>query len=182
MHPMTVGHLQSAFSGESQAHMRYLIYSDKAGKDGFANVSRLFTAIAFAEQVHASNHFRQLKDESGAVVDSAHAGFGLGATTANLDIAIGGETFEIEEMYPVYKAAAELQQEAGALRAFDWAWQAEQTHAAFFKEAKAAIEGGQDMQVGPIYVCDNCGHTLTGEPPERCPICKVPRERYREFK
>jgi rubrerythrin len=30
MHPMTKDNLKSAFSGESQAHMKYLIFADKA--------------------------------------------------------------------------------------------------------------------------------------------------------
>ena len=181
MHPMTVGHLQSAFSGESQAPRRYLAYGDRAGRDGFANVARLFSAIAFAEQVHASNHFRQLRDERGAALTVAHAGFGLGPTASNLDIAIGGETFEVTEMYPVYKAAATLQQEAGAERSFDWARQAEMTHAALFGQAKEAVQAGKDLAIGVVHVCDNCGHTVTGEAPERCPICNVTRDRYRAF-
>lgn len=181
MHPMTVSHLQSAFSGESQAHMRYLIYGDKAEKDGFANIARLFRAIAFAEQVHATNHFRQLQKEAGAALTVAHAGFGLAPTAANLDIAISGEVFEVSEMYPVYKAAATLQQESDAERSFDWAWQAEQTHAALFSRAKAAVQAGEDMEIGVINICDNCGHTVAGEAPERCPICNVPRDRYRAF-
>jgi rubrerythrin len=35
--------------------MKYLIFSDKAGNEGFTNIARLFTAIAFAERVHALN-------------------------------------------------------------------------------------------------------------------------------
>jgi len=54
MNAMTVQNLRSAFGGESQAHMRYLIWADKAEKEGFPNVGRLFRAISFAEQVHAT--------------------------------------------------------------------------------------------------------------------------------
>ena len=36
MRKMTETNLQAAFSGESQAHMRYLIFADKAEKDGHA--------------------------------------------------------------------------------------------------------------------------------------------------
>ena len=50
MHDMTASNLRSAFAGESQAHMRYLIFADKAKKEGFPNVARLFDAIAYAEQ------------------------------------------------------------------------------------------------------------------------------------
>jgi len=181
MHEMTASNLKSAFAGESQAHMRYLIYGDKAEKDGFPSVARLFRAIAYAEQVHATNHFQQLRNAWGATLTVAGAGFGLGSTAENLEVAIGGEEFEVNEMYPVYKAGAELQEEKGALRSFDWALQAERIHAAMYKEAKAAVEAGKDYDIGPVYICSLCGHTVEGEAPERCPICNAEREKYRQF-
>jgi len=181
MHEMTASHLRSAFAGESQAHMRYLIYGDKAEKEGFPNVARLFRAIAYAEQVHATNHFQQLREAKGPALTVAGAGFGLGPSADNLDVAIEGEEFEVAEMYPVYKAAADFQGEKGAVRSFDWAWQAEQIHAAMYKEAKAAVLAGQDYEVGPVYICSVCGHTVAGQPPERCPVCNAPGDRYKEF-
>jgi len=60
MRPMTEGNLKAAFAGESQAHMRYLAFADKAEKEGKENTARLFRAIAYAEQVHAINHLREL--------------------------------------------------------------------------------------------------------------------------
>ena len=101
MHPMTKENLKSAFSGESQAHMKYLIFADKAEDEGFKDIARLFRAIAFAERVYASNHLNALN--------------GSNLTMDNLDIAIDGETFEVLEMYPAYKAVAELQDEKKAV-------------------------------------------------------------------
>lgn len=181
MHPMTKSHLQSAFAGESQAHMRYMIYADKADRDGFPNVARLFRAVTFAEQIHATSHFHVMRNEVEAAQTVAGAGFGWGPTAQNLGIAIEGEDFEVAEMYPVYSAAAELQQETAALRSFNWAWEAEKTHAALYRQAKAAVEGGQDLQAGAIHVCSQCGHTVVGDAPDRCPICNAPRERFRAF-
>ncbi len=40
--PMTEGNLKSAYAGESQAHMRYSIFSQRAEKGGYLNVARLF--------------------------------------------------------------------------------------------------------------------------------------------
>ncbi len=181
MHPMTLGHLQSAFAGESQAHMRYLVYADKADKDELPNIGRLFRAIAWAEQIHATSHFMVMRDQFGAVQTVAGAGFGLGPTAENLAVAIEGEDFEVAEMYPVYQAAAEFQEERGALRSFDWACQAEQTHAALYREAKAAAEAGGDLEIDRVQVCSRCGHTLVGDAPDRCPICSAKKETYRAF-
>ncbi len=181
MHPMTVSNLQSAFSGESQAHMRYLIYADRAEEENFSNVARLFRAIAWAEEIHATNHFTVMRDEEGDALTAAMAGFGLGSTAANLGVAIGGESFEVHEMYPAYKAVAEEQEERSALHTFDWAWQAEQTHAALYAEAQEAVKAGEDYDIGAVNVCSRCGHTLINETPDRCPICNAKKEMYQSF-
>ena len=60
MNAMTEGNLKAAFAGESQAHMKYLNFADKAEKEGLANVARLFQAASYAEQIHASNHLKAL--------------------------------------------------------------------------------------------------------------------------
>lgn len=182
MRDMTLENLRSAFSGESQAHMRYLNYAARADSDTLPNAARLFRAIAFAEQVHASNHFRELRNEKGAVVTVAHGGFGLSTTAENLGVAIGGEDFEINEMYPAYLAVADQEQEQGAKHTFNWAYQAEQTHSALFKIARADVQSGKDYADGsPVHVCSVCGHTLVGELPERCPICGARVEKYQSF-
>ena len=107
MHAMTKENLEAAFAGESQAHMKYLIFAGQAEKDGYPNVVRLFRANAYADQVHATSHFKVLKK--------------LSNTENNLTVGIEGETFEIEEMYPAYIAVAELQEERGAVRSTKWA-------------------------------------------------------------
>ncbi len=167
MHPMTKDNLKSAFSGESQAHMKYLIFSDKAGQEGFTNIARLFAAIAFAERVHASNHLNALK--------------GNNLTADNLDIAIDGETFEVHEMYPAYKTVAELQDEKNAIRSMHYAFEAEKIHAVLYGEAKDAVDTGKDMEIGEVNICPVCGHTVVGEAPDRCPICGVQGNQFKRF-
>lgn len=167
MKKMTEENLKAAFAGQSQAHMRYLIFAEVAEHEGKANLARLFRAIAYAEQVHATNHYREL----GMISDSPK----------NLEVAIAGETYEVEEMYPAFLAVAELQREAGAKRAFHGALEAEKIHAELYKKAKEAAEKGKDVEIGAVYICSVCGHTAVGKPPDRCPICGAPREKYKAF-
>lgn len=181
MHPMTVSNLQSAFAGESQAHMRYMIWADKAVKDGFPNVGRLFQAIAWAEQIHATSHFIVLRNEAGDAQTVAGAGFGLGSTSQNLAGAIAGEKFEVAEMYPAYKTVAEAQGEKSAWRSMDSAWQVEQVHAALYEAAKSAVDQGADYAISGVYVCPVCGHTAVDEAPDKCPVCGTAKEKYRAF-
>ena len=167
MHTMTKENLKSAFSGESQAHMKYVLFADKAEEEKFGNIARLFRAIAFAERVHASNHLNALN--------------GINLTMDNLDVAIDGETFEVNEMYPAYKAVAELQDEKKAVKSMHYALEAEKIHAVLYGEAKEAVKSGKDLEVGEINICPVCGHTVVGKAPERCPVCGVSGDRFRKF-
>lgn len=167
MHPMTKENLKSAFSGESQAHMKYMIFADKAEEEGFSNISRLFRAVAYAERVHATNHLNALN--------------GSNLTIDNLDIAIEGENFEVQEMYPAYKAVAELQDEKKAARSMLYALEAEKIHSDLYSEAKDAVKAGDDLDIGEINICPVCGHTVVGKAPDRCPICGVQGDKFKKF-
>ncbi len=85
MKQSTKANLEAAFAGESQAHMKYSAFAEKAEKEGFKEVARLFKAIAHAEKVHATNHLRALGK--------------INSTVENLQEAINGENFEVNEMY-----------------------------------------------------------------------------------
>lgn len=166
MKKMTENNLKNAFAGESQAHMRYLIFAEKAEEEGFKNVARLFRAIAYAELVHAANHYNVL----GMIRNTAE----------NLQEAINGETFEVDEMYPAYNAVAKLQDERGAQRTTEWALQAEKIHAAMYQRAKQSVEGGKDIPLEAVYICGVCGYT-SEEEFDRCPICGATGEKVRRF-
>ena len=49
----TEKNLMEAFAGESQAHTKYLYYASKAKKEGFVQISNLFTETALNEKEHA---------------------------------------------------------------------------------------------------------------------------------
>ena len=165
MKEMTKENLKAALAGESQAHIKYLAYSAQAAKAGKPNIARLFHAIAYAEQVHAMNHLKELG--------------GIGDTVANLQAAIDGES--LDEMYAAFLAVAELQNERGAKRSMRYAVEAEKIHAEMYGDAKTAAEAGDDMEIGEVYICPVCGFTHIGDPPDRCPVCNVKSERFKAF-
>lgn len=167
MRDMTEKVLSEAFAGESQAHMKYLIFSDVAKNEGFPNISRLFRAIAYAERVHATNHAKNL-------------GF-VNETDENLKAGIEGETYEIEEMYPAYDAIARLQNEKGAQTSIRYTLAAERIHAGLYQEGRQAVESGNDLELKKVYVCPVCGSIHLGEAPERCPVCNLPGDKFQAF-
>ena len=167
MRQMTKANLEAAFAGESQAHMKYKLFAEKAKEEGFPEVARLFRAISYAEQVHATNHLKQLQ--------------GIGSTADNLGAAMGGENYENTEMYPAFNAVAKLQEEKGAMLSIHYALEAEKIHEVMYGEAKKMVAVGSDIQSAPVFVCPVCGHTIIGEAPDKCPVCGALKEKYRQF-
>ncbi len=163
----TKANLEAAFAGESQAHMKYLIYSEKAAREGFPQISKLFRAIAAAEKVHATNHLRLLEK--------------INNTVTNLTDAAGGENYEVSEMYPVFDAVAKLQNEKEAVKSFYYAIEAEKIHEEMYTKAKELVLQGKDISEADIYVCPVCGHTVIGEAPDKCPVCGVAKDKYEKF-
>jgi len=167
MYKMTQANSEAAFAGESQAHMKYLIFAARAEQEGFPEVARLFRAISYAEQVHATNHFKTLGN--------------LGQTASNLESAIAGETYEVHEMYPAFEAVSKLQEEKSATRSNQWALAAEKVHAGMYEQARQAVLAGDDTRVGTVHVCSVCGWTLEGEAPDKCPLCGARKEKFIKF-
>ena len=89
----TENNLQEAFGGESKANRRYLFFADKAEKEGYPQVARLFRAAAEAETIHARNHFNAMD--------------AVGKTKENLMAAVVDEEQEFTRMYPYFIEDAE---------------------------------------------------------------------------
>lgn len=181
MNAMTQENLRSAFGGESQAHMRYRIWADVAKREGFPNVQRLFCATSDAEQVHASLHYKALKDVKGDFPVVSMGGFGIGTTSENLQGGIDGENFESTQMYPAYIAVAQMQGEKDAEQAMQYAIEAEKVHAQRYEEAKACVDSGKDLDVDKIFMCPVCGYITFDETEEVCPICDTKSKAYKVY-
>ncbi len=167
MKEMTRRALSDAFGGESMAHTKYTIYSDIAREEGYSNVARLFEAVAYAEKIHARNHAKLL-------------GL-LGKTADNLQKGVDGESFEIEEMYPVYKNTAILQGEKAAEISNNYALEAEKIHQTMYAESKRDVVEGKDIKLEEVYICSVCGYTHEGVPPEKCPLCNASSKMFKKF-
>ena len=161
----TEKNLQEAFAGESQANRRYLFFADKAEQEGHTQVARLFRAAAEAETVHARNHFNAMD--------------GVGSTVDNLTAAAMGEHYEFTRMYPPFIEQAERENNKRAKVSFEFANEVEQIHHKHFEEALKVVKDGQQLKDEPYFVCQVCGNTVTGEAPERCPVCGVARDKFK---
>ena len=179
---ITVQNLLAAFEGESNAHAKYTAFAVKADADGLHGAASLFRAAARAEQIHAANHARVIKQLGGEASCKIHA-VEVKTTLDNLKAALSGEQYEIDTMYPGFLEEATSRNATSAIRTFTGALESEKTHARLYGEAIALLVGGKkDSWIGAardFYVCPVCGYTSeTEEEHERCPVCNCPWERF----
>lgn len=165
MAKLTQKNVKEAFAGESQASQRYLAFARVAEAEGRPNVARLFRAIARSESIHAYNHLRCVG--------------GIGGTTENLEEAWTGEKDEYSNMYPMFMDQARRDAENDAMKTLFWANEAEKVHGDFYEKALQAVRGGSDVELDELHVCEVCGYTVEGEPPEKCPACGEGKEKFR---
>ena len=164
-HHKTSKDLADSFAGESQANRKYLAFAKKADEDGYQQAAKLFRAAADAETIHAHNHLRAMK--------------GINSTEENLKEAIGGETFEFRDMYPKMIVDAKEENADEARRSFTYANKVEEIHAALYQKYLDNLGNNTGTA---IFVCQVCGNTVEGAPPEKCPICGNPKEIFNEIK
>ncbi|MHC4149510.1 MAG: rubrerythrin family protein [Planctomycetota bacterium] len=159
--------LQNAFAGESQANRRYLAFAKKAEAEGYPQVAKVFRAAAQGETVHAHAHLRAMG--------------GIKSTQENLEAALKGESFEFKQMYPGYIEQARAENNKAALGSFQNAMAVEQVHYSLYNEALKAVQAGQDLTPAKVFVCSVCGNTVLNEPPEKCPVCGAPKDKFSEI-
>ena len=63
----TIKNLNVAFRGESNAAHKYEIFAQKADKDGYSQVAKMFRAISMAESIHRNNHKAAILELGGKV-------------------------------------------------------------------------------------------------------------------
>jgi rubrerythrin len=124
----TIANLESAFAGESMAHIKYRYFAKLAREAGDIDTAVAFEATADQEVMHAFGHLDLLYPK--ATMTPARA----------LQIAIDGETYEYTEMYPGFRKTAELEGNAAAVAEMDEQIEESKVHAAQFK---ATLEKAQ---------------------------------------
>lgn len=161
----TEANLMAAFAGESQARNKYTYYASKAKKEGFEQISALFTETANNEKEHAKIWFKLLHD-------------GVGDTAQNLKDAAEGENYEWTDMYATFakEARAEGFEEIAYL--FEAVAAIEKEHEERYRKLLANVEGSLVFSKNDetTWQCANCGHLHIGkDAPELCPVCEHPQ-------
>lgn len=172
----TLDNLQTAYNGESNANARYLAFAKQADKEGYKQAASLFRAAARAEEIHAQNHAVVIKKLGGtpqAKIDMPD----VKTTADNLIVAIKGEAYERDVMYPDFIKQARAERDKAAIETFNYALTAEADHAKLYTNAKENL-GTMKTAGVKYYVCTICGYTTAKIDFEKCPSCFNPKEKY----
>ncbi len=163
----TEANLMTAFAGESQARNKYTYFASVAKKEGYEQISAIFTHTADNEKEHAKMWFKALGE--------------LGDTKANLLAAAEGENYEWTDMYATFAKEAEEEGFTELAAKFRLVAEVEKHHEERYRallnnvEMQAVFEKGEMT----MWECRNCGHLVMGKKaPEVCPVCSHPQSYF----
>ncbi|MDH4274234.1 MAG: rubrerythrin family protein [Gammaproteobacteria bacterium] len=117
----TLKNLESAFAGESMAHIKYRYFAKLARAAGDIDTALAFEATAEQEVAHAFGHLDLLYPASDMTPAKC------------LQMAIDGETYEYTEMYPQFRCIAEDEGNSAAVVEIDGQIAESREHAERFK-------------------------------------------------
>lgn len=159
----TEKNLWEAFAGESKARNKYTYFANKAKKDGYIQIQKIFEETANNEKEHAKIWFKLLN--GGEIND----------TSDNLKEAAESENYEWTDMYQRFAKEAKEEGFDKIACLFELVADIEKTHEERYKKLYENIENGKVFERSEdfVWVCEKCGHVHIGKkPPKCCPVCE----------
>lgn len=151
--------LHQAYAGEAKAVLRLKVFADKAEKEGYPQMAKLFRVIAFSEEVHGIRALRLLRE--------------VKSTEENLADSFESETKVAGVAYDEFIRNAVAEGNRGAALHFSQSRDVEEIHAKLYKEAMGHLLEERETT---YYVCKVCGYVSDGVLPDECPVCKAKKE------
>lgn len=169
----TEQNLLKSFAGESQARNRYTFFASVAKKEGYEQISAIFTETAGNEKEHAELFFKHLKGGIVEITAAYPAGI-ISDTAENLKEAAEGEKLEWGTLYPNFADVAEKEGFPEIANTFRMVAKVEEKHERRYRKLLANVKQGKVFKKDKVIMwkCRNCGHIYEGsEAPEKCPVC-----------
>ena len=167
----TEKNLWAAFAGESQAYTKYGYYASRAKKDGFEQISALFTETSGNEKEHAKIWFKLVA--------------GIGTTAENLEAAADGEHEEWTSMYPEFAKVAREEGFTKIANLFEAVAKIEKEHEERYRLLLANVQDEKVFKKDEkiIWQCRNCGYVCESpQAPQVCPVCAHPQAYFEQLK
>lgn len=153
--------LHGAYTGEAKAALRLKVYADKAEKEGYPQMAKLFRVIALSEEIHGIRALRLLKE--------------IKSTEENLAASFESETKVAGVAYDHFIKQAEADGNKAAALHFSQSRDVEEIHAKLYKEAMTHF---MEERETTYYVCKVCGYVADGILPDECPVCSAKKEQF----
>ena len=179
----TEKNLLASFAGESQARTRYTFFASVAKKEGYEQISAIFTETADNEKEHAELFFKYLQSGDVEITAKYPAGV-IGTTAENLLNAAEGEKLEWGTLYPRFGEIAEKEGFRNIANTFRQVASVEANHERRYLKLLKNIETKQVFKRSEVvkWKCRNCGHVLEAkEAPAKCPVCTHDRAYFEVF-
>ena len=176
----TEKNLLASFAGESQARMRYIYFASKAKKEGYEQISAIFSETADNEKEHAEIFFKYLEG-GGVEITAAYPAGVIGTTAENLLAAAEGEKMEWGTLYPDFADVAKKEGFAEVATSFREIAEVESYHERRYRKLLDNVKNKRVFKRDKVvkWKCRNCGYVYEGtEAPKVCPACKHPRSYY----
>ncbi len=176
----TEQNLLKSFAGESQARMRYDYFANQAKKEGYEQISAVFTETALNEKEHAKRFFKFLEGRPVEITAVYPAGK-IGTTSENLKASAMGENEEWTELYPEFAKIAEEEGFNEIATTYRMIAKVEKAHEERYSKLVTNLEEGKVFERNGkvIWKCRNCGYLHEGTTaPETCPACSHPQAHF----
>ncbi|HEX7364676.1 MAG TPA: rubrerythrin family protein [Dehalococcoidia bacterium] len=176
----TEKNLLTAFAGESQARNRYTYFASAARKEGFEQISGIFTETAENEKEHAKVFFQYLEGGDVEIIAGYPAGM-IRDARSNLEAAAAGENMEWTTIYADFAKIARDEGFPQIANSFKQIAEVEKFHEARYRNLINNIVNSQvfKKKASIKWHCRNCGYVFEGtEAPRECPACKHPQAFY----
>lgn len=180
----TEQNLLNSFAGESQARGRYVYFASIAKKEGYEQISAIFSETAEQEKEHAKRFFKFLEGGMVEITASFPAGI-LSTTLENLKAAAAGENEEWSELYPEFAKVADEEGFPEIAEAWRRIATVEAGHEArYLKLYERVLNGTVFEDEEEIeWQCRNCGYIHKGKKaPDMCPACQHPKAYFERKK
>jgi len=156
--------LHMAYTGEAKAALRLKVYAEKADREGYAQMAKLFRVIAFSEEIHGSRALKLLRE--------------VKSTEENLAASFEAETHVADVAYDEFIKQAETEGNKAAVLHFSQSRDVEEIHAKLYKEA---MNHFMEERQTSYYVCKVCGYVADGVLPDMCPVCSAKKDQFVSF-
>jgi rubrerythrin len=156
--------LHQAYTGEAKAALRLKLYAEIAEKEGLPQIAKLFSVIAFSEEIHGKRALKLLREAK--------------STEENLKASFESEQAVAGVSYGNFIKAAEAEGNKAAALHFSQSRDVEEVHARLYKEAMNHL---MEERETTYYVCTICGYVSDGILPDECPVCQAKRDLFVKF-